>query len=85
MKGRIFMTLENGNLKLDSVDYDHIQARIDEEDMTLQEAVETELLMHGIKLKDVYTLVANMGKIGKHLELYCKIACGVKSGRNPRK
>lgn len=78
------MILKNGNLKLDTVDFDHIQGKIDEEHMTLQDAFESELAINGLKLKEVYTIEINMGKIGKHLELYCQISCEVQSGRKRR-
>ena len=72
---------KNGTLILSDHDFDHIQGHIDEEGMTLQEAVEDEVEMLGLTMKDIYVIQTSMGISKEHLDLYCKIACEVKTGR----
>lgn len=82
MKGYEKMKLNNGTLELNQVNFEHIQGRMDNAEMTLQEAFEQELDEHNIQLKNVYEVQMNMGIDKKFIELYCRIACEVKTGRS---
>ena len=76
---------KDGTLVLAAHDFDHIQGHIDDDGMTLQEAVETEVELMGLKIKDIYSIEMWLGLDRKYIDMFCRIACEVKTGRKYRK
>ena len=72
-----------GDLFISNEGYERIQKRLDNENMSIQEAFEAELQLAGIPLKKVYSITFNMGQ-SKYTELYSRLVCEVKSGRKTR-
>lgn len=76
---------KDGTLELKDFNFDYIQGRMDNADMSLQEAFEQELETFEINIKDVYAIQTNLCSNKKYCELYCRIACGIETGRKPIK
>ena len=76
---------KDGTLILSAHDFDHIQGRMDDDEMTLQEAVETEVELMGLKIKDIYSIQMGLGLDTKYIDMFCRIACEVKTGRKYHK
>lgn len=72
---------KDGTLELKDFNFDHIQGRMDNAKMSLQEAFEQELETFEINIKDVYSVQTNLCSNKKYCELYCRIACEIDTGR----
>jgi hypothetical protein len=73
---------KDGTLVLSAHDFDHIQGHMDDDEMTLQEAVETEVELMGLEIKDIYSIEMSLGLGKRYIDMFCRIACEVKTGRS---
>lgn len=69
--------LKNGSLSMDDIDLEHIQGLIDEENVSPIKALEDELRMSGLDIKDVHDieLQCSQMKNKMYCDIYSKIVC----------
>ena len=69
--------LDEGSLSMDNYDLEHIKGRIDEDNCSAKEALQIELEISGIDIKNVESIELNGSQLKNngYCDIYSRIVC----------